>query len=105
MSTFKVGDRVRVYGFWLSSGYEADTGSVISLDGEKGLRIKGDAGAQFSAHIKQCRRLRKKEKPLSVEFNARIAADHGVVFIDFSSDDLIPLIGKRVRVTVTEIKP
>lgn len=56
----KVGDRVRVYGFFLNGGYFGQKGTVKERHGA-GFRVQIDGGSEMSAHPKQCRRLRPKK--------------------------------------------
>lgn len=56
---FQVGDRVRVYSFWISAGNAGRAGTVKRIE-PNGLRILIDGTGEVSAHIKQCRRLKPK---------------------------------------------
>ena len=56
-----VGDRVRVYGFFVGGGYSAQAGTIVEKSGA-GFRVEIKPGVSISAHPKQCRRLRKREK-------------------------------------------
>lgn len=104
---FSSGERVRVY----SANSDPRSGEVISTGAyregntdEKLLDIKLDCGDFIFAHPKQCRKLKQKPRPLVVNCTGmvkKLCANTG--YITSHADELLPLIGKRVRIRVEEI--
>lgn len=113
----KVGDRVAVYG----SVYDGvrhtvcngDRGTVALMheSGFVTIRMPDGLGWKATAHPKQCRRLRKKKKPLRVEGTVTWE-QHGnddPTYPAFGKrgdlDQLVfdQFVGKRTKITVEEI--
>lgn len=63
MSEFKVGDRVRVYGFGDSPEQKPQKGTIETVCENGWLWVQEDQSEdELRCHSKQCRRLKKKER-------------------------------------------
>ena len=84
-----VGEVVMVYAFWLAVGYTGKKGKIISIK-DDGLQVKLEDSTTVFAHIKQCRRLVKRErKRIWVAIPTR--------------SDLIPLLFNHPPETKTDV--
>lgn len=63
MSKFKVGDRVAVYSHRRRIGTVVEPPRSHHIEGNLWVDLDGDKYEGVSAHPKQCRKLKKKEKP------------------------------------------
>jgi hypothetical protein len=116
MSKLKVGNRVRVYGR-PSPGCGISPWSGVVVEQDKGphegdsISVKAEFGGKvFDVHPKQCRKLKKKEKPLSVEFETKLYQATETTARIIETDEVTKKLyefyksNRRVRVTVTELK-
>lgn len=102
MKQIMVGDRIAAYYREIPHRI---VGRVVDVYPDKAtLDFRTIKGEIYGAHIKQCRKLKKKEKPLSVEFEFIPEWYPQQDFCVIHHESIRPLIGKRVRVKVTEIK-
>lgn len=62
MNNLKIDDKVNVYAFWVSSGIGAKRGIITESFGYNGFNVRLDDGTNVSAHAKQLRKLKKKQR-------------------------------------------
>jgi hypothetical protein len=122
MSTFKVGDRVSfVFINGLNKKVTLEKGNIKTIEEELGYAVvNSDRGenifelVETLVPIRNLRKLKKKEKPKSISYEVTVHKASKPIheghligcFVDTheAKKFLGTLIGKRVRVTVTEIK-
>lgn len=111
MSKFKIGDRVKVY--TAVPNYAAISGNkatVTSMSCGFVTVLLDDSQKSFSAHEKQCRKLKPKKKPLAFEtictpeIVSDMANGGSRVKLGISGYDLHGFVGKTTKVKLEVIE-